>query len=129
MAFTFSDLGGCGCGCPCVPCTLPATNLHLAYVNTAGAGHTDSCVLTYGIGGACAWQGTLSGAGAATVTMGCSGTCSYFINALFAGGGDYWDSPAHCSGSGLTRIAAPTANCSPLNLVFVNGTVSWTITL
>jgi hypothetical protein len=125
------DIGNCNCGgCACVPCTLPQTNLHVAYLNTAN-GHTDSALLVYGTtGGPCSWIGSLAGSGAAVVSMGCFAGCSYFQVALFGGGGIYWDSPAHCSGLALTRLAAgPVFTCSPLNLKFVNSTVSWTVTL
>jgi hypothetical protein len=120
------DIGNCNCGCACVPCALPATNLHVAYHNTT-TGVSDSAVLVFSP--VCTWQCTLPVTGI-HVTMSCTNTgCSAFSVGTGGSISNYWDNPAHCSGIAATRFPNPTFTCSPLNIVFVNGTVSYTVTL
>jgi hypothetical protein len=127
MAFTTFDIGACNClPCSFVPCPLPASNLHVSYHNTA-TGVSDSAVLA--LFSVCAWLCALPVVGI-TVTMSYTNTgCSTFSVGTGGGSSNYWDNPAHCSGLASTRFPNPTFTCSPLNIVFTSGTVTYTITL
>lgn len=128
MPYSLFDVGACNCGCAAYPCTLPASNLHLAYLNTAN-GHTDSCTLVYTA--PCIWNGTLSVIGGNWQMLFAAG-CTGYTFILAGGSCVYYDHPLHCSGysaGGCTRLVLTSFTCSPLNIVFTNSTVSWTITL
>jgi hypothetical protein len=141
MGYTNGDIGGCcNCpgGCPCVPCALPATDLHLniTSVNAAG-GVVFNVTSPFAVNPAtCTWTCgfTTLGGQDVSATMTCGASCFSLVG-LFTTGlttiVEWWDSPTNCSGRAGQHLVLGTVNCSPLNVVwsFTNagGTVTWTL--
>lgn len=142
MGATRFQPGSC-CGCsPCKPCPLPGSALTLSWTFNPATGNvcTATSTLAYmGLsGGTYTWQQTcqaVTGSAAITYSFTFSITCTSTTTILTA---TVWELSSTCAagltlvyqynsgGGGTLSIASHT--CSPLNIVFKDGTL-WTLTL